>query len=282
MALVSLKLRPKLLLLAVAVSSAWILFFVAHFRGYSLPEVLNFSAPVQTSANTTTSSSHTDEATTTPLPRVLLVSAVYSAAKEKTKDYDRYLNNFLQTVDTDLYIYTTPDLLSQIDSSLSPSRRNGLTFNITFPSPSEIPPLLPWKERYTKMRNRYHAKAKHTPELYAFSNARPYFVDQAVKDAARRGKQYDFVFWTDPTSFHQEQHHYRHWPSPSRLKEIWDDGAELAKPKGAHSDDLIFFPIWNPPNPTMRVWNEHTGPLDSKFTQGVSDIMHILPVDEPA
>jgi len=277
MALVSLKLRPKLLLLAVAVASAWILFFVAHLRGYSLPEVLNLSAPVQQPANTSVNTLHTEEADTAPLPRVLLVSAVYPAAREKTKNYDEYLDNFLQTVDTDLYIYTTLDLQSHINSSLSSSRRNTVTFNTAFMSPTTIPPLVPWQARYSKMRNRYHTKAKHTPELYAFTNARPYFVDQAAKDATRQGKQYDFVFWTDPTSFHQTQHRYRHWPSPSRLKEVWDESAELAKTKGTHRDDLIFFPIWNPPNPTMRVWTEHTGPLDSKYTQGASCIISILP-----
>jgi hypothetical protein len=106
-------------------------------------------------------------------------------------------------------------------------------------------------------------KSYHSPELYSIWNAKPFFVDNAIRVMASKGKTYDYVFWCDGGSF-RYTHVYNSWPDPSRIDEIWQEGSRLS---GMKAEDLLFFPIQNPPYSARR-WKEDKGPIDVDFSQG--------------
>ena len=103
----------------------------------------------------------------------------------------------------------------------------------------------------------------HSPELYSVWNAKPFFVDNAIRVMANRGKTYDYVFWNDGGSF-RKINVYKDWPDSNRLHEIWEEGSKLS---GTKAEDLLFYPIQHPPY-NARDWKEDMGPIDTDFSEG--------------
>jgi len=101
------------------------------------------------------------------------------------------------------------------------------------------------------------------PELYATWTAKPYFLDEGLRNSEIA---YDFAFWNDAGSF-RDPHSYSLWPDPMRVREIWEEGS---RESGTSVEDLLFFPMWGLPHSSMQFWSEEIGPVnsDSAFSEG--------------
>ena len=113
----------------------------------------------------------------------------------------------------------------------------------------------------------------HSPELYSVWNAKPFFVDNAIRVMATKGKTYDYVFWNDGGSFRGDDNVYKNWPDPNRIDEIWKEGSRLS---GTKVEDLLFFPIQYPPY-KARNWKEDKGPFDTDFSEGEHEVSFSSP-----
>ncbi|KIM46863.1 hypothetical protein M413DRAFT_440436 [Hebeloma cylindrosporum] len=105
---------------------------------------------------------------------------------------------------------------------------------------------------------------RHSPELYAVWNAKPFFLDSAVKSLERQGKVYDYAFWTDAGSF-RENYAFKDWPEAHRVDHLWKKGSEISETTG---DELIFFPLCGLPESKMKHWKEEMGPVDNEVSEG--------------
>jgi hypothetical protein len=175
-------------------------------------------------------------------------------------DYTSWLSRFLQPITTDIYFFTTPDLEPLVRTVRGDLH---ITINTSFSSPFDIPPLQGLQEQYHAMHALDREKFRHSPDLYAVWNAKPYFLNAAVKHV---GKEYDYAFWQDAGAFRSD-HVYTLWPDPARVEEIWEDGSLLS---GAEKEDLLFFPICGVPSWRMRFWTEDMGPIDNEVSEGES------------
>ena len=195
--------------------------------------------------------------------RILLVSSLFllSKSKHSKEEYHDWLQRFLGPVTTEVYFYTSTDLVPTVQSA----RGKGLpiTIDSTYNTAFDVPPLKGVEGWYNKMHSMDREKSYHSPELYSVWNAKPFFVDNAIRVMASKGKTYDYVFWNDGGSF-RGVNTYKNWPDPSRIDEIWLEGSRLS---GTKAEDLLFFPIQYPPY-KARNWNEDNGPIDTDFSEG--------------
>jgi hypothetical protein len=150
-----------------------------------------------------------------------------------------------------------------------------ITINTTFLSPFDIPPLKDgrvrgktFREKYEEMWGWDREKHRHNPELYAIWTAKPYFLDEGLRNSKVK---YDYAFWNDAGSF-RDPHSFISWPDPMRVKEIWEEGS---KESGTSAEDLLFFPMWGPPHSSMQFWSEGMGPIDNEFSEGQFLFFHI-------
>jgi hypothetical protein len=139
-----------------------------------------------------------------------------------------------------------------------------MTIDTTFATPFDIPPLREYKEQYSGMHALDREKNIHSAELYAVWNAKPYFLDEAVKALSRQGINYEYAFWNDAGSF-RITHGFTDWPSSTRVHQIWQEGSALS---GEKEEDLLFFPVCRVPHPSHRHWQESMGPIDNYFSEG--------------
>ncbi|KAJ6620792.1 hypothetical protein B0H10DRAFT_1875677 [Mycena sp. CBHHK59/15] len=195
--------------------------------------------------------------------KILLVTGFFPLAKSKhtMPEYEWWLSQFLQHVTTDVYFYAPTEM-----EALVRKCRGDLpiTIDTIFSSPFDIPPLNTTKDQYHSMHKQDRERARHSPELYAVWNAKPYFLDEAVKALSREGKEYDYAFWNDAGSFRGE-HKYTGWPNPKRVEEIWEEGSALT---GEKKEDLLFFPIAGMPHPSLKFWVQDMGPVDNEISEG--------------
>lgn len=231
------------------------------FDAYIKPVVIGIPSPAHSTAPLPIH--HLDPTT----PSVLIVSAFFPLSKSKhsISDYNGWLSRFLQPITTPIYIFTTPDM-----GPIIQSLRGDLpiTINTTFQSPFDIPPLKDgliggktFREKYEEMWGWDREKHVHNPELYAIWTAKPYFLDEGMRNS--KGN-YDYAFWNDAGSF-RESHMYSSWPDPKRVKEIWEEGT---RESGTSPEDLLFFPMWELPHSSMQYWSESMGPVDNEFSEG--------------
>ncbi|KAE9398877.1 hypothetical protein BT96DRAFT_920488 [Gymnopus androsaceus JB14] len=160
-----------------------------------------------------------------------------------------------------IYFYTPPELaelVAEVRGNLP------ITINTTFSTPFDIPPLIDLKEAYERMHTMDRERSRHSPELYAMWNGKPYYLDEALRNANSQSNQYSYAFWIDAGSFRSE-HVYRNWPDSGRVEEIWDEGSRVS---GVAKEDLLFFPMWNPPHASMSNWEDSLGPVDTEFSEG--------------
>jgi hypothetical protein len=207
-----------------------------------------------------------DDSTSTRRPTILLVSAFFplSNSKHSISDYESWLSRFLQPITTPIYFFTTPAMEPFIKSLRGPNLP--ITINTTFSSPFDIPPLqdsIGTKEKYNEMWAWDREKDIRSPELYATWTAKPYFLDEGLRNSRIA---YDYAFWTDAGSF-RDPHSYTLWPDPIRIREVWEEGS---KGSGTSVDELLFFPMWGLPHSSMKFWSEDIGPInsDSAFSEG--------------
>ena len=195
--------------------------------------------------------------------RILLVSSLFilSKSKHSEEEYHNWLQRFLGPVTTEVYFYTSLDLAPTVRSA----RALGLpiTIDTNYNTPFDVPPLKGLEGWYNEMHALDREKSYHSPELYSVWNAKPFFVDNAIRVMASRGKTYDYVFWNDGGSF-RENNVYKDWPDISRLDEVWQQGSKLS---GTKAEDLLFYAIQHPPY-DARDWKEDMGPIDTDFSQG--------------
>ena len=198
--------------------------------------------------------------------RILLVSAMFPLSKSKhsTKDYADWLERFLGTMTTDIYMYTAPDLAETIANL-----RGALpiTINTAYSSPFEVPPLIGFEEAYTKMNDIDKEKWHHSPELYAVWNAKPFLLQMALRNLADKEIYYDYAFWNDGGSF-RRNHVYENWPDPGRIEQVWEEASTLT---GQNKSDLLFFPIFQLPEEKLVDWKEEMGPIANpvQFSEGL-------------
>lgn len=143
--------------------------------------------------------------------RILLVSAMFPLSKSKhsVEDYISWFSMFLGPITTDIYFYTPPNFSPNIQKA----RGEGLpiTIDTSYASPFDIPPLMGLEEKYQKMHKKDREMFRHSPELYAIWNAKPFFLDSALQILQRQGKVYDYAFSTDAGSF-RENYAFKDWP----------------------------------------------------------------------
>ncbi len=205
-----------------------------------------------------------DSTSTSSEPRILLVSALFPLknSKHSQSDYEAWLKRFLGQISTDVYFFAPPES-SDLISSARPSSFP-MTLNTTFSSPFDVPPLRGLQSNYTLMHSQDREKHRHSPELYAVWNAKAYFLSEAINNANKSGKTYDYVFWNDAGSF-RDDHWYTAWPDPRRVTQVFEQGARKS---GEKKEDLIFFPVAGMPYWSQRYWKEDQGPVDVDFSEG--------------
>ena len=203
--------------------------------------------------------------------RILLVSSLFHISKSKHSmdAYHRWLRRFLGGITTEVYFYTSTDL-----APIAQSTRGDLpiTIDTTYNTTFDVPPLKGFEGWYNEMHNLDREKSLHSPELYSIWNAKPFFVDNAIRVMESKGKTYDYVFWNDAGSF-RETSTYKNWPDPSRIEEIWKEGSRLS---GTKAEDLFYFPIMQPPR-HAKDWNEDKGPIDGDFSEGEHEVSFSSP-----
>ena len=200
-------------------------------------------------------------------PRILLVSSLFLISKSKHSEetYYRWLQRFLGPITTEIYFYTSTDLVPIVQSTRG---ELPITIDTTYNTTFEVPPLKGLEAWYNEMHSMDRENSYHSPELYSVWNAKPFFVDNAIRVMASKGKTYDYVFWNDAGSF-REVSTYKNWPDPSRIQEIWEEGSRLS---GTKAEDLLFFPMQYPPY-QAKDWNEDMGPIDTDFSEGEQAVL---------
>ncbi|KAJ7707135.1 hypothetical protein B0H16DRAFT_1266329, partial [Mycena metata] len=195
--------------------------------------------------------------------RILLVSAFFPLLKSKhsVHEYEEWLTKYLEPITTDIYFYA-PVVMAELIRKCRGDMP--IIIDTTYSSPFEIPPLREFREQYNAMHAQDRERARHSPELYAVWNAKPFFLDKGVQALSRAGRDYDYAFWNDAGSF-RTSHKYQDWPDPERIREIWEEGSVLT---GEKEDDLLFFPITGLPDASLRFWEQDNGPVDVEFSEG--------------
>ena len=199
-------------------------------------------------------------------PRVLLVTAMFQLANDTKPIEDTWIQHFLGDITSDIYIFTTPALESHILHFRGSN--NNITVDTSYSTPFDIPPLKGKEGAYTQMQKKDRQRSRrHSPELSALRNSKPFFLHTALqKTRVDAGFVYDYVFWSDLANF-REEHEYRRWPSPSRVRQVWEEGTRLIETD--NSDELMFIPMWGLPHSSFVFWNENMGPIDNDFGQGM-------------
>ncbi|KAF5354673.1 hypothetical protein D9756_005619 [Leucocoprinus leucothites] len=202
-------------------------------------------------------------------PKILLVSAFFPLKKSKhsQEDYANWLSNFIGSITTPIYFYTTPSLAATI---LEKRGSHPIHINTSFISPFDVPPLQGLKDAYKHLHSLDREAFLHNPELYAVWNAKPWLLDSAVQQLGREGNEYDFAFWNDAGSFRSD-HHYSKWPDPKRVEEVWQAGISRVKATGdtqVAQENLLFFPIRGTFEWLRRYWREDDGPVDAEISEG--------------
>ncbi|KAA1475364.1 hypothetical protein DENSPDRAFT_883503 [Dentipellis sp. KUC8613] len=201
-------------------------------------------------------------------PQVLIVSAFYPLPKSKhpMSDYEAWLTHFLAPITSDIYMFAPPSM-----APLIRRLRGGLplTLNTSFASPFDIPLLQGRRGAYEEMhtRDRSPDRAKHSPDIYAVWNAKPYFLEQGLENALASGKHYDYAFWNDAGSF-REDHYYEDWPDAGRVEKVYRESAKMS---GTPIEEIIFFGLWWAPSEAsteVKEWRVEMGPPQYLMSEG--------------
>ena len=194
---------------------------------------------------------------------VLLVSAFFplNHTRHPDQEYERWIGNFLRTVQTPIYFFTPPDISPLVRKLRGPLP---ITINSSYADPFDVPPLQGLYDDYHKMHRQNKDRKAEGPGIYALRTAKPWFLTEAVKNSDRGSGSIGYAFWVDIGSF-QDGLKVHDWPSVERVKEVFKEGAEATR---RSEDELVFFQMNDVPNPTMQWWKEDMGPFYAIFAQG--------------
>jgi len=203
---------------------------------------------------------------TTYTGQTLLVSAFFplNHSRHSEKEYEKWMGNFLDTIQTPVYFFTPPEF-----APLVRKRRGSLpiTINSSYADPFDVPPVQGLYDQYYKMHRQNKDRGAEGPGLYALRTAKPWFLAEAVKNYESRltpgSKSIGYALWVDVGNF-QDGLKVRDWPDVGRVKEVLKEGAEVTR---RSEDELIFFPMDDVPNLTMKLWKEDMGPFYRNFAQ---------------
>jgi len=254
-----------------------VLISIGIFYYYS-GEYLHSSSPQDfvTVPDTSQHGDDTDSISTDPATyasEVLLVSAFFplNHTHRSGKEHEKWLGNFLDTIQTPIYIFTPPEI-----APLVKKQRGSLpiTINSSYVDPFDVPPVRGLYDAYHKMRRQSKDRKGEEPGLYALRTSKPWFLSEAVKNYESRlatgSKSIGYAFWVDIGSL-QDGLKVHDWPNVERVKEVLKEGAEATR---RSEDELMFFPMSDVPNLTMQWWKEEMGPFYKNFAQGVSPCPH--------
>ncbi|KAF7965507.1 hypothetical protein HWV62_43096, partial [Athelia sp. TMB] len=196
---------------------------------------------------------------------ILLVSAFFPLSKSKhtMNDYNTWLALFLKPITTPIYFFTTPEMAPMIRALRGDLP---ITINTTYASAFETAPLLGLEDEYEDMWRRDRERRIHSPELYSVWAAKPFFLDEGLKNAKGRFK---YAFWTDAGSF-RNPHQYTAWPDAQRVEDVWQEGS---RETGTRADELFFVPSQGTPHGSMQYWNEGMGPIDNEISEDTADVL---------
>lgn len=194
---------------------------------------------------------------------VLLVSAYFPEGRTR-HEYDnsiKKLSKFLGQISTDINFYTSAEFAPTIQSLRG---QLPITINTTFETPFNVSAIGARRDDYISMASNASQMGENAAEVYAFSNAKPFLLAEAVRTAqALHPAAYKYAFWVDADSF-DDRHAYTDWPSLGRLDEVWTDGR---RESGARLEDMMFIPMWNLPKVDFLLWKEERGPIVQDFSQ---------------
>ncbi|KAL0955770.1 hypothetical protein HGRIS_001985 [Hohenbuehelia grisea] len=203
---------------------------------------------------------------------ILLVSAYFPVSKSKHSlgEYRAWLASFLAQIESPIYFFTPPEY-ADIVREARPAHLP-LMLNTSFSTPWDIPPMHGLHEAYVDMYRRDREAFRHSPELYAIWNSKPYLLEEGLRNAVAvmapsnsgTPPAFENAFWVDAGSFRVE-HRYAQWPSSARVREVFAEGSRIS---GTPVDDLIFFPVYRQPNNEWKGWTEDQGPIDIDFSEG--------------
>jgi len=200
---------------------------------------------------------------------VLLVSAFFplNHTRHSNQEYGRWIGNFLRTVQTPIYFFTSPEILPLIQEQRGPFP---ITINSSYANPFDVPPVQGLYDEYYKMHRQNKDHRAEEPGLYALRTAKPWFLTEGVKNYERGlpsgSKSIEYAFWVDIGSF-QDGLKVQDWPNVERVREVFREGTEATR---KNEDELVFFPMNDVPNLTMQWWKEDMGPFYTIFAQGTS------------
>jgi len=208
---------------------------------------------------------------TTYASEVLLVSAFFplNHSHPSGKEREKWLGSFLDTIQTPIYFFTPPEMVPLVKK-----QRGSLpiTINSSYSDPFDVPPVRGLYDVYHKMRRQSKDRKGEEPGLYALRTSKPWFLAEAVKNYESRlvpgSKSIGYAFWADIGSF-QDGLKVHDWPNVERVKEVLKEGAEVTR---RSEDELMFFPMNDVPNLTMKWWKEEMGPFYKNFAQGASPL----------
>jgi hypothetical protein len=200
---------------------------------------------------------------------VLLVSAFFplNHSRHSDKEYEKWIGNLLHTIQTPIYFFTPPEI-----APLVRKQRGSLpiTINSSYADPFDVPPVQGLYDDYYKMHRQNKDRKAEGPGLYALRTAKPWFLAEAVKNYESRlatgSKSIGYAFWVDIGSF-QDGLKVHDWPNVEKVKEVLKEGVEATR---RSEDELVFFPMNDVPNLTMKWWQEDMGPFYRDFAQGMS------------
>ena len=247
-----------------------VLVFIGVFYHYSDRYLLSFGSQdfVPDTFHHDGDSSPASADLTTYTGEVLLVSAFFplNHTRQSDSEYEEWLGKFLSTIQTPIYFFTPPEI-----APLVKKRRGSLpiTINSSYANPFDVPPVQGLYDVYYNMHRQNKDRRSEEPDLYAVRTAKPWFLAEAVKNyeigVASGSKTIEYAFWVDIWSF-RDGLEVHDWPNLERVKEVFKEGAETVR---RSEDELMFFPMKDVPNLTIRWWKEDMGPFYKNFAQSV-------------
>ncbi|KAK4705888.1 hypothetical protein P7C70_g310, partial [Phenoliferia sp. Uapishka_3] len=153
--------------------------------------------------------------------RVTIVSGFYkieSGKKHSISEYDKWLRNFLTSVELPIIFYCAPAQRAFISELRGPKP---ITIISNYETPFEMPPLVELGGRdWALAQHAIDPEFKvHVPDVYGVWTAKPWIVQQASEMDPYLS---EFFFWVDAGAFRDSSVTHTFLGLPAALDEIYD------------------------------------------------------------